>query len=91
MPTYEYQCKKCKKRSEVSQPITAKPLVKCPRPGCGGRLVRLMGTGGTILFKGSGFYITDYRSKGYKEAKKKDQPAPPPSTASSSEPKKKSD
>ncbi len=91
MPTYEYQCKKCKKRSEVSQSITAKALVKCPRPGCGGKLERLMGTGGTILFKGSGFYITDYRSKGYKEAKKKDQPAPPPSTASSSEPKKKSD
>ncbi|MBI4340762.1 MAG: zinc ribbon domain-containing protein [Candidatus Omnitrophica bacterium] len=76
MPTYEYQCHKCKKRSEVFQPITAKPLITCPRKGCGGKLTRLLGSGSGFLFKGSGFYITDYRSKGYQEAKKKDQPAP---------------
>ena len=82
MPTYEYQCKKCKKRLEAFQSITAKPLTKCPRSGCTGKLARLMGGGGTILFKGSGFYITDYRSKSYNDAKKKDQShsTPPPTT-----------
>ena len=73
MPTYEYQCAKCKKRHEAFQSITARPLTKCPK--CGGRLKRLMGRGSGFLFKGSGFYITDYRSKSYREAKKKDQPA----------------
>jgi len=71
MPTYEYQCQKCRKRHEAFQSITAKPLTKCPR--CGGRLKRLLGSGSGFLFKGSGFYITDYRSKGYREAKKRDQ------------------
>ncbi len=85
MPTYEYQCKKCKKHHEISQSITAKPLKKCPRKGCEGKLVRLMGTGGTLLFKGSGFYITDYRSNKYKEAKKKDQASSSPPPASSSD------
>lgn len=73
MPTYEYECRKCGKRHEASQSITAKPLTKCPKPKCGGRLKRLLGSGGGLLFKGSGFYITDYRSKSYHDAKKKDQ------------------
>ena len=73
MPTYEYQCTKCKARHEAYQSITAKPLSKCPK--CGGRLKRLLGSGSGFLFKGSGFYITDYRSKSYREAKKKDQPS----------------
>ena len=76
MPTYEYQCQRCKRRHEAFQSITAKPLTKCPKAKCGGRLQRLMGSGSGFLFKGSGFYITDYRSKSYNEAKKKDQPAP---------------
>ena len=76
MPTYEYQCRKCKKRHEAFQSITAKPLTKCPKAKCSGKLQRLMGSGSGFLFKGSGFYITDYRSKSYNEAKKKDQPAP---------------
>jgi putative FmdB family regulatory protein len=76
MPTYEYECRKCGKRHEAFQSITAKPLTKCPKPQCGGRLKRLLGSGGGLLFKGSGFYITDYRSKSYHDAKKKDtQPA----------------
>lgn len=79
MPTYEYQCQKCKRRHEASQSITAKPLTKCAK--CGGRLKRLLGSGSGFLFKGSGFYITDYRSKSYHEAKKKDQP-PSATTAS---------
>ena len=73
MPTYEYQCVKCKKRHEAFQSITAKPLVKCPT--CGGRLKRLLGSGSGFLFKGTGFYITDYRSKSYRDAKTKDQDA----------------
>ena len=90
MPTYEYQCQKCKKHHEASQSITAKALTKCPK--CGGRLKRLLGTGSGFLFKGSGFYITDYRSKSYQEGKRKDQPAaapapakPSPSSSSSSD------
>ncbi len=82
MPTYEYQCQKCKKTHEAFQSITAKPLAKCPRLKCGGKLKRLMGSGSAFLFKGSGFYITDNRSKSYQEGKKKDQPAASPSTAS---------
>lgn len=81
MPTYEYQCQKCKKRLEALQSITAKPLAKCPK--CGGKLQRLMGSGASFIFKGSGFYITDYRKKSYTDAKKKDQ-APAPSSPSSS-------
>ena len=79
MPTYEYQCQTCKKKLEVFQSITAKPLTKCPK--CAGRLKRLIGSGSGFLFKGSGFYITDYRSKGYRDAKQKDQSASKPSSA----------
>jgi putative FmdB family regulatory protein len=68
MPTYDYQCKKCNYRFEEFQSITDKPLSRCPR--CGGRVERLIGTGAGFLFKGSGFYVTDYRSKSYKEAAK---------------------
>lgn len=72
MPTYEYECRKCGKRHEAFQSIIAKPLTKCPKPRCGGRLKRLLGSGSGLLFKGSGFYITDYRSQSYQDAKKKD-------------------
>ena len=86
MPTYEYQCQKCHKRHEAFQAITAKPLSTCPT--CGGRLKRLISRGSGFLFKGSGFYITDYRSKSYHDAKKKDQPSSPSSAPSSSSDKK---
>ena len=86
MPTYEYQCLKCKKPHEASQSITAKPLTKCAK--CGGRLKRLLGRGSGFLFKGSGFYITDYRSKSYHEAKKRDQPSKNSSDVSSPDSKK---
>ena len=76
MPTYEYKCRKCRKRHEAFQSITAKPLTTCP--ACGGRLERLLGSGSGFLFKGSGFYATDYRSKGYTDAKKKDEQASSP-------------
>lgn len=59
MPTYEYQCKECDHQFEELQLITAKPFRKCPE--CGKRkLIRLIGPGGGIIFKGSGFYATDY-------------------------------
>ena len=80
MPIYEYQCRKCKRRHEVSQSITAKPLTTCPK--CRGRLKRLISSGSGFIFKGSGFYITDYRKPSYHDAKKKDQPAPSSSTPS---------
>ena len=61
MPTYDYECKNCGHRFEAFQGITAEPLKKCP--DCGKmKLVRLIGGGAGIIFKGSGFYATDYKS-----------------------------
>jgi putative FmdB family regulatory protein len=72
MPTYDYLCDNCGHKFEKFQSITARPLRKCPK--CGRRqLKRLIGTGAGIIFKGSGFYETDYRSESYKEAKKKEE------------------
>ncbi len=59
MPTYEYECKKCNHRFEKFQSITAEPLKTCPE--CSGELKRLIGLGAGIIFKGSGFYCTDYK------------------------------
>ncbi len=74
MPTYEYACGSCDHKLEVFQSITAKPLKKCPE--CGRRtLKRLIGAGASIIFKGSGFYQTDYRSESYKKAAKADADA----------------
>ncbi len=65
MPTYDYECQACGHGFEKFQSMTARVLRKCPE--CGERsLVRLIGPGGGFLFKGDGFYITDYRSKSYK-------------------------
>jgi putative FmdB family regulatory protein len=67
MPTYDYECQKCSHTWEVFQPITAKPLRKCPE--CGKPSARRMiGAGAGIIFRGSGFYQTDYRSDSYKKA-----------------------
>jgi len=67
MPTYEYQCNACKKRFEQYQSIKDKALKKCP--SCGkNALERLIGVGSAVIFKGSGFYQTDYRSESYKKA-----------------------
>ena len=68
MPTYEYQCQKCNFRFEEFQNISEKPLSRCPQ--CGGRVQRLIGAGAGLLFRGSGFYVTDYRSESYKKAEK---------------------
>jgi putative FmdB family regulatory protein len=72
MPTYEYECPKCGHQFEESQSITAEPRKSCPQKGCRGRVRRLISAGGGLLFKGSGFYVTDYRSEGYQKAAKAD-------------------
>jgi putative FmdB family regulatory protein len=77
MPTYEYECAKCKKTFEISQSMKDKPLTSCPDKKCKGRVKRLIGVGGGFIFKGPGFYATDYRSAGYKEKAKKDNPSSP--------------
>ncbi len=86
MPTYEYKCSACGHEFEQFQSMTAKPLRKCPE--CGGSVKRLPGTGGLILFKGSGFYETDYKRKPTQPSTKTDSPSPSstssPSSASSS-------
>ena len=84
MPTYEYICEKCGHEFEALQSISAKALRICPEASCArkkwgrGRVTRKISAGGGLLFKGSGFYITDYRSKSYTEAAKKES-APPKS------------
>jgi len=81
MPTYEYVCAKCGQEFETIQSITAKPLTQCREDLCGkkqwgrGKVKRKIGGGAGLLFKGSGFYITDYRSEGYKTAAKKESTA----------------
>lgn len=72
MPTYDYVCEKCGHAFEEFQSITAKPLRKCPE--CKKlALKRLIGTGAGIIFKGSGFYQTDYRSESYKKGAEKEK------------------
>ncbi len=70
MPTYDYKCNKCGKEFELFQSMSEQPLSECP--DCQGPVKRLIGPGAGLIFKGSGFYITDYRSKSYQEAAKKD-------------------
>jgi putative FmdB family regulatory protein len=74
MPTYDYECRACGAELEMFQPITESPKRKCPE--CGAlKLSRKIGTGAGILFRGSGFYQTDYRSDSYKQAAEADKPA----------------
>lgn len=104
MPTYEYHCLKCEKNFEVFQSMKDNAFKTCPEAQCQvspwghGEVKRLLGTGVGLIFKGSGFYTTDYRSEGYKQAAKKDSggggakeskaadkpaPSPPPSSGGS--------
>jgi putative FmdB family regulatory protein len=82
MPTYEYLCDACEHTFDEFQSFSDEPLKKCP--ACGkNRLRRLFGTGSAILFKGSGFYQTDYRSESYKAGEKKEREAQKSSESSS--------
>ncbi len=73
MPTYRYECTKCEEIHEIFHSISEKPRKKCPE--CGGKLERLIGAGGGVILRGSGFYTTDYRSDGYHREAKKDREA----------------
>lgn len=81
MPTYEYKCKKCEHLFELFQSMSDDPVKTCPE--CKGEVERLIGAGAGLIFKGSGFYTTDYRSDSYQKAAKADK-----SKASSSSTKK---
>lgn len=95
MPTYEYICEKCEHQFDVFQSIKDKPLAVCPKEKCGmkkwgkGKVKKQIGSGAGLIFKGSGFYITDYRSDSYKEAAKKDA-APSGDSGKSDKPKSES-
>jgi putative FmdB family regulatory protein len=86
MPTYEYSCQKCGQNFDAFQSMRDEPFRECPKNLCRlpkwghGKVKRLLGTGAGLIFKGSGFYITDYRSDSYKEAAKKESHATPPAT-----------
>ncbi len=84
MPTYDYVCDACNHEFELFQSISAEPKRKCPK--CGkNKLRRLIGTGAAIMFKGSGFYKTDYRSDSYKKRAEADKPASESKSDSKSE------
>ena len=68
MPTYDYECQKCGHTFEKFQSMLDEHLKRCPE--CKGKLKRLIGTGAGVIFKGSGFYETDYRSDSYKKGEK---------------------
>lgn len=81
MPTYEYSCSKCGQNFDAFQSMRDEAFKTCPKELCRqtkwgkGKVKRLLGTGAGLIFKGSGFYITDYRSNSYKEGAKKESPA----------------
>ena len=75
MPTYDYICENCNHEFEHFQSITTSALRKCPE--CGkNKLKRLIGSGAGVIFKGSGFYQTDYRTENYKKGEKKEKTTP---------------
>lgn len=101
MPTYEYVCEKCGHEFEAFQSISAAPLKQCPEDVCSqkkwgcGRVKKKISGGAGLLFKGSGFYITDYRSESYKQSAKsaasEAKPAAKAEAKSESKPAKKSE
>lgn len=86
MPTYQYECQKCGHVFEEFQKMSDPALKSCSKPKCKGRVKRLIGGGSGIIFKGSGFYTTDYRSKNYKEAAKKESGVPTEKSSSKADP-----
>jgi len=93
MPTYEYSCQKCGQNFDAFQSMRDEPFRECPKELCRlpkwghGKVKRLLGTGAGLIFKGSGFYTTDYRSDSYKEGAKKETPATPSGGEKSATPK----
>jgi putative FmdB family regulatory protein len=89
MPTYEYVCAKCGHEFEKIQSMAEEALTTCLKEVCAekkwarGRVKRKISSGGGLIFKGSGFYITDYRSEGYKQAAKKESDSAKPAAAGS--------
>ena len=79
MPTYDYRCKKCGKTFEKFQSMTEALLKKCLRPKCGGAVERLIGGGAGLIFKGTGFYQTDYKKSSSPEKKSEKKTDPPKS------------
>ncbi len=88
MPTYQYQCEACGQEVEEFQSMTEPPLVRCPNCNAD-TLVRVLGAGAGLIFKGTGFYLTDYRkgttpgkgdAKPQEKSEKKETPKPPPSS-----------
>lgn len=81
MPTYEYVCEKCKDTFDAFQSMKDDAFTVCPKDKClkkrwgKGKVQRAIGAGAGLLFKGDGFYITDYRSDGYQKAAKADKPS----------------
>jgi putative FmdB family regulatory protein len=71
MPTYEYKCTECNNKFEIFQPMNAEPVKHCPK--CGGEVKRLIGSGAGPIFKGSGFYQTDYKNKPSPKEDKKEK------------------
>ena len=92
MPTYDYACQKCGHEFEAIHSINAAPLKICPAESCPrktwgrGKVTKKIGSGAGLLFKGSGFYITDYRSEGYKQSAKKDSSDSKPAAKSEATP-----
>ena len=84
MPTYVYRCKKCKHGFELFHSITDEGVKRCPR--CRAKSERVPSGGAGILFKGSGFYITDYRSKSYKDKARQEKPGSSKSDSSGGSP-----
>lgn len=84
MPTYEYECQTCGHQFEARQSMKDPHLTDCPQENCAGPVKRKIGLGAGLIFKGSGFYITDYRSDSYKAAAKKDAEGGGSSSGSSS-------
>ena len=74
MPTYEYRCPECSNDFELIQKMSDEPVAACPK--CGAPAQRRLSAGGGLIFKGSGFYITDYRGESYKKAAKAESGGP---------------
>lgn len=83
MPTYDYECQTCGHQFEAKQSMKDPHLTDCPQQDCAGPVKRKIGVGAGFIFKGNGFYITDYRSDSYKAAAKKDAESASASSSSS--------